>query len=606
MKNVKKMSFLGRFAVGTRRYFIFAVVASALSIIFTFLTPQIISFTVDSIIGTEEMDVPAFVISLIDSFGGREQLRANLIFCVAAIGIFALLSGIFNYFSRTELSKGTEGFVKNLRDTLFTHIQHLPFSWHTDNQTGDIIQRCTSDVETIRGFVSAQLIEVVRTVLLITTALILMFSMNIKLTLVCLATIPIIVLYSTLFHGRISRQFRHADEAEGELMVSVQENLSGVRVVRAFGRERYEREQFEEKNNLFADKWIDLGYTLGFFWGIGDFASCAQLLAVISVGAWLGASGELSLGNLIAFITYTQIIAWPVRSLGRVISELSKAGVSVSRVRDILDTEVEAVSPDDVRPPLDEDIAFENVSFSYGDTEVLHDISFTVKKGTTFGILGSTGSGKSTLTYLINRLYELPEDGGRITIGGVDIREIDRYFLRRGVGLVLQEPFLYSKTVAENIGISDRSSDLKKIRQAAKIAAIDEEITQFSNSYDTIVGERGVTLSGGQKQRVAIARTLTIGSQIMIFDDSMSAVDMETDAAIRESLQKNTGSSTVILISHRINTLMRADKILVLHEGRVADIGTHSELVSRDGIYRRVYLLQSDAGLLNGGEANGF
>jgi len=224
---------------------------------------------------------------------------------------------------------------------------------------------------------------------------------------------------------------------------------------------------------------------------------------------------------------------------------------------------------------------------------VLKDVSFTIKKGTTFGILGATGSGKSTITYLLNRLYDLPDDGGVITIGDVDISHIQKPYLRRNIGLVLQEPFLFSKTILENIDIASRGRALSKIRDKARIAAVDENIMEFAKGYDTIVGERGVTLSGGQKQRVAIARTLMMDAPIMVFDDSMSNLDMETDAKIRDSLREDTKGATVILISHRISTLMKADVIMVLEEGQVEEIGSHAELVEKDGIYRRIYDLQS-------------
>ncbi len=481
----------------------------------------------------------------------------------------------------------------------FNHTQHLPFAWHTKNQTGDIIQRCTYDVDITQRFVSQQLIEVVRTLILITFALIFMFSMNITMAVIALAFIPLILGYSTFFIKRIAHKFLEADEAEGELMIHVQENLTGVRVVRAFGRERYETDRFDEKNETYIGKWLSLGYTLGVFWGVGDIVSSGELLIMVVVGSIMAAAGQLSLGEFLVFIFYTQTMAWPVRQLGRILSEMSKTGVSLKRIKEILDAPVEAAEPAAETPPLDRDIVFDHVRFSYNAENehaaqnVLTDLSFTIKSGSTFGILGTTGSGKSTVTYLLNRLYDLPDDGGSIAIGGIDIRNIDRQYLRRNIGLVLQEPFLFSKTIFENIDIAARSEDLGLVRKTAEIAAVDDSILAFSHGYDTIVGERGVTLSGGQKQRVAIARTLMLGAPIMVFDDSMSSLDMETDAKIREALRENTNEATVILISHRISTLMQADTIMVLDNGRIAEIGSHSALLEKNGIYKRVYDLQS-------------
>jgi ATP-binding cassette subfamily B protein len=367
--------------------------------------------------------------------------------------------------------------------------------------------------------------------------------------------------------------------------------------VRAFGREKFETERFDRYNDTLADKWIALGRTLGVYWGVGDIVSAAALLAVITAGAYLAASGTISLGAFLVFLSYEQAISGPIRGMGRTLSEMSKTGVSLTRLLEILAAPTETPEPGALRPPLDRDIVFDSVRFSYGDNPVLKNLSFTARGGTTLGILGATGSGKSTITYLLNRLYDLPEGGGRITIGGVDLREIDRAYLRRGVGIVLQEPFLFSKTILENIEVAaERRGDLDAAREKAKIAAVDADIMGFRHGYDTVVGERGITLSGGQKQRVAIARTLMLGAPILVFDDSMSNLDMETDARIRDALRENTAGATVLLISHRISTLMAADNILVLSDGRVAEAGAHRELLAQNGLYRRVYELQSAAG----------
>ncbi len=577
---------------GTFRFFIPALIYTVFYTLFKFLIPQIVGVTVDNVIGSlpTEGRIAEIILAL---GGGRDSLRDNLIFCALAIVICALMECVSNYLSRINVTRGTEKYTKALRDRLLRHIEALPFSWHTENVTGDIIQRCTADVNTLRTFISSQLIEVIKTLILLGTALFIMFSMNVKLALVFFLTVPFIVLYSLLFHRRISRQFRHADEAEGELLTQVQENLSGVRVVRAFGRERHELDKFNRTSDVYVKNWVDLGYTLGFFWGIGDLATCLQLMSVICAGAWFAARGELSLGTMLIFISYTQSLLGPVRSLGKSLSELSKAGVSAGRINEILKADAEKDAPDALRDGFGGDIVFENVSFSYGENKVLHDISFTVPEGSTLGILGTTGSGKSTLTYLLNRLYEPSE--GRITIGGNDIRNFSKRYLRRNVGLVLQDPFLFSKTIAENISIAADNENPDEIRACAAVASVDKDISGFTNGYETTVGEKGVTLSGGQKQRIAIARTLMLRCPVMVFDDSLSAVDMETDAEIREALRKNTGSSTVLLISHRINTLMQADKIIVLDEGRIVESGTHAELLANGGLYSRVCAIQSMA-----------
>ncbi|MBQ9536127.1 MAG: ABC transporter ATP-binding protein [Clostridia bacterium] len=583
-------------AKGLKKFFLFAVLASFGSIIFNFLSPKVIGFTVDSVIGDKAMSLPAFLTERLAALGGRAYLREHLIICAVGVIICAAGSAAFSFASRMSIVNFTESFVKRLRDRLFYHIQHLPFSWHVNNQTGDTVQRCTSDMDVIRNFIAQQLLQVVRTTVLIITALLLMFQMNVKLSLVAVVFIPLVASYSGIFFSILRRKFRQADEAEGELTVTVQENLTGMRVVRAFGRERHEIEKFNEKNNKFAGLWINMGKSMGLYWGIGDIATGMQVLAVTVGGALLAYRGELSLGDFLVFVSYTHTLAWPVRALGRTLSDMSKAGVSIARIREILDAEEEPREPDAQKPDIRQDIVFDDVSFMYNETPVLRHLSFTIPAGTTFGILGGTGSGKSTLTYLLNRLYDVPEGCGSIRIGGVDIRDIDRDYIRKNIGVVLQEPFLFSKTIGENISIALPEAGMDEIRRRASTAAVDESIMAFSKGYDTIVGERGVTLSGGQKQRVAIARTLMLASPVMIFDDSMSAVDLETDAQIREALRRDSGDSTVIIISHRINTLMQADNILVLNDdGSVEQVGTHSELIKREGLYRRIYEMQSEA-----------
>ena len=374
----------------------------------------------------------------------------------------------------------------------------------------------------------------------------------------------------------------------------MQENLTGVRVVRAFGREKYEIDRFDKKNNKFADMWIRLSYVMGMYWGFGDLFTGLQIMTILVLGTIVAVNGSISVGTFMAFVSYNATLVWPIRSLGRVLSEMSKAGVSIDRINYILEEEEEQDDPAGLTPDLHGDIVFDHVNFAYeGLMPILKDIHFTIKAGSTFAILGGTGSGKSTLMHLLDRLYELPKEGGTISIGGTDIRTIRLSYLRENIGMVLQEPFLFSRTIRENISAARPGADMEEIRHASRIASVDDAIMGFSGGYDTIVGERGVTLSGGQKQRVAIARMLMQRAPIMIFDDSLSAVDAETDAKIRNALDQNLGGSTVILISHRITTLMKADCILVLSNGQIAQMGTHQELVSQPGIYRDIYNIQT-------------
>lgn len=581
-----------RYLRGCGKYFAIALICACLGMVFNALTPQIIRMTVDSVLGDNPLALPAPVQSLIPMDTLRAEPLRALWIAAAAVLVTALLRSLCSYGQRINLSKGSEGFVKGIRDNLFSHIQRLSYAWHTAHATGDMIQRCTSDVDVIRNFVCNQLIEVVRTVFLIILYLSIMFAMNPKLSLVALVFIPIVGLTSGIFYKKISSRFQAADEAEGVLTTCAQENLTGVRVVRAFGREKYEVERFNEKNSQFSRLWIQLGKLMSVYWASGTLLTALQVMVVIVVGVMETVSGHMTLGAFLAFITYNEALTWPVRSLGRVLADMSKAGVSMDRVGYILNAPEETDEPDAADAEASGDIVFDHVTFGYGNQKVLDDVSFTIPQGSTFAVLGGTGSGKSTLAHLLDRLYELEEGKGTITIGGRNIRLFQRDSLRRQIGLVLQEPFLFSQTIRENISATHPDASEEDVREAAKVACVDEAIMEFPDGYNTVVGERGVTLSGGQKQRVAIARMLMQKAPIMVFDDSLSAVDAETDTKIRQALHAHLGRATVILISHRVTTLMQADQILVLDKGKVADLGTHGELISRPGIYKEIYDIQ--------------
>lgn len=592
-KNLSNLKLILYYARNYIYLIMISAAATVIKVAANFATPQIIRFTVDSIIGDVPFSFGEGIMNLIEFIGGREGLQRNIWICAALVLLLALVTAVSDYTGRLTMAKGTEGIIKNIRNSLFGHIQKLPYSWHIKNQTGDIIQRATSDVEVVRDFISTQLSEMFRTVMLVIVSLILMFSMNVKLTLIVLVFIPVVILYSAIFYGILSKKFLSVDEAEGELFTTAQENLTGVRVVRAFGRERYEIDKFSEKNDRFSDLWVKLGYQLGYYWGIGDLVTGLLVMTVVVTGSIYSINGIITLGEFMAFVSYAAMIAWPLRSFGRILGELSKTLVSAERICEILREPPEQDRPGSVTPHMNRDIEFRNVTFKYeGDAIAVNNVSFKIKAGTTFAILGGTGSGKTTLMHLLNRLYDLPEGCGSITIGGVDIRDIKTEHLRKNIGMVLQEPFLFSRSIKENIGIVNPDAALENIREVSSIAQVNDTIENFSKGYDTIVGERGVTLSGGQKQRVAIARMLLQGTPIMVFDDSLSAVDSETDAKIRAALKKGKKDSTVILISHRITTLMQADTILVLDKGGVSDTGTHEELISREGIYRNIYELQ--------------
>ena len=586
---------LYHFLKGSKGFFIFCMLCAALSGLAEMLTPQIIRVTVDNVLGSAPTDtLSPWVQKLLAAAGGPEAIRSRLWIMALAVVAVSLLKVAAIYGFRVSNARGGETLVKNMRDTLYRHIERLPFQWHMQNHTGDIIQRCTSDIDTTRNFISEQLTPLIRILFMVVLSIVFMLGMNVPLTFIAMAPLPVIVWYSLFFHRKFRKGFQECDENEGKLSAMVQENLTGVRVVRAFGRERYERDRFGKQNNYYTSLWVKLGRLMAFFWCSADILSGVQIMLVVIFGVLFCLHRGMTAGEFIAFLSYNGMLVWPVRQLGRMISEMSKAGVGIDRIGYIMDAEEEKDRPGASDAPMDGDIRFEHVSFAYeGCPEMLHDIDLTIPAGSTLGILGGTGSGKSTMMYLLDRLYPLPEDGGRITIGGKDIREIRLEHLRRNIGIVLQEPFLFSRTIRENLALTSPDIGEEEMREASRAACLEETIDSFTKGYDTFVGERGVTLSGGQKQRAAIARMLIRSTPIMIFDDSLSSVDTETDAKIRAALEKRFGSATIILISHRITTLSKADKVLVLDHGAVAQYGTPAELSAQPGLYKQIEEIQS-------------
>ena len=572
--------------------FLGAMVSTIMIVLIGFMTPILLAETIDSVLGTAPSTLPAWLLQPIEALGGREFLRQNLWVLGAVLVGLNLINGVFTFFKGRLSAVASENIALTLRESLYSHLQHLPFSYHVHAATGDLIQRCTSDVETIRRFLSVQVMEVVNTVLLVTISLIILIGKNVTITLYSMILVPALFAFATWFFNRVHKGFRVMDEAEGKMSAVLQENLTGVRVVRAFGQQQREVDKFDEASGDFRNKARHLNDLLAIYWGGGDALSMLQAMITLLICVVYASRGEITVGALIIFTTYVSQLLFPIRQLGRTLSDAGKSLISMERIQDILSSPAEPEEPNALKPDLHGDIVFDHVSFAYDNDEpILKDVSFTIPAGKTVAVLGGTGSGKSTLMYLLQRLYE--PTSGTISIGGVPLNKIDREYLRSHVGLILQEPFLYSKSIRDNVGIALNHPDMERIVDAARTACAEDFITKADQSWDTLVGERGVTLSGGQKQRVAIARTLLKDNHVLIFDDSLSAVDTETDAQIRAALHARAKDTTTLIISHRITTLSQADFILVLEDGRVADQGTHAELCSRPGLYQRINNIQN-------------
>ena len=574
-------------------HFLWALIATIMMVIIGFLTPLLLSEIVDSILGSEPFTMPDFLMNPISALGGRDFLRQNLWIPALALILMNVVNGVFTFIKGRSSAIASENIARKLRNDLYRHLQHLPFAYHVKAQAGELIQRCTSDVDTIRRFLAVQVMEVVNTVLMVVIAMSILLPRSVPITLYSLILVPPLFCFATWFFKMVHKSFEVADEADGVLNAVLQENLSGVRVVRAFGQQEREVEKFDRVNNDLRKKNLRLNELLAIYWGGGDAISMTQTLLTLVVCIIYACNGWITVGTLIVFTSTLGMLLFPIRQLGRTLSDAGKAMVSMKRVQAILHEEAEPDEPNAMKPDLHGDIVFDHVSFAYPDDNVpvLRDVSFTIPAGKTAAVLGGTGSGKSTMMYLLQRLYT--PTSGKITIGGVDIQQIDRKYLRAHVGLILQEPFLYSKTIRENVGITAPEQEAERIEHAADIASASGFIAKADKGWETVVGERGVTLSGGQKQRIAIARTLLKDNNILIFDDSLSAVDTETDAQIRAALRHEQKDVTTLIISHRVTTLSQADLILVLENGQITQQGTHAELCSQPGLYQRINSIQN-------------
>ncbi len=607
-----KLSVAWQFMQGYRLTYISAIAAVALATLTTYVVPLIVRLTIDSVIGDNPVELPAVFARVITETITIEYLRENLWMPATVILLVTLFGGIFQFLQKKCSSVAGERTAQRIREALYDHLQHLSYNYHVNAETGDLIQRCTSDVETVRRFIAVQLVEIGRAGVLLSTAYPLLFALHVPLALLSVPIVVVIFVFSAIFFRRVQTAFKKSDESEGRLSTVLQENLTGVRVVRAFARQKFEEDKFAERNSEFRGLTRKLIGVFAVYWGTSDFLAMGHMMMVLLAGTWFALQGSLSIGDLVVFLTVEGMLLWPVRQLGRILADMGKATVSLGRINQILETPTEYPKIEGKKPEIKGRIEFRDVHFGYDDgREILNGISFTAKPGMTVAILGPTGSGKSSLVHLLARLYEYT--AGSITVDGVELKEIDKKWIRSHIGFVLQEPFLYAKTVRENIALarggarnheqththdpsytpdSAHTHD-SEVFEAARDAAIHDVIEEFERGYETLVGERGVTLSGGQKQRVAIARALITGNPILVFDDSLSAVDTGTDVAIRRSLSKRSKHATTFIISHRVTTLASADLILVLEDGRIVQAGTHQKLMAEDALYRRIWAIQN-------------
>ena len=589
-KNKNSFRYLLSQLKGSWGYIFMSVVFIVAGAFFEFLGPKLIGVTVDSVIGTAPFDLPQNIIAYLDSLGGRSFLVENLYSLIGVFALVALLTALCEMGRLYSSHNLGENLGYNMRQSVFDHLQKAGFEYHKSVRTGDIIQRCSSDIDLVRNFV-VEFTQLARVVAKIAVAYWFMFGISPKLAWISFISVPAISIFSVSFNKKISRAFTYADEAEGDLQALAQENLSAPRVVRAFGRQKWELERFQKQNQEFTDRWVKVGDLLALFWAGGDILTVFQVILVLCASTVLAVKGQVTTGDMVSFMAFNGMLAWPIRSLGRIIGEISKATVALGRISEITDAPTEKYKGG-AEFKFEDSIVFEDVHFAFGNQVIFDGLNLTIKKGQTVAMLGASGAGKSVMLALLCRFYT-PQQG-RILIDGVDINDINLHSLRTNMSLVMQEPFLFSKTIRDNIAITDKKADMDKVEYAAKIACIHDSILSFKDGYDTIVGEKGVTLSGGQKQRVAIARTIYTGAQVVMFDDSLSAVDAVTDREIRTNLGRHTKDLTCIIIGQRVNTLMQADNIFVLDKGRIVQQGDHKKLSEEEGIYREIVKIQQD------------
>lgn len=591
---MNKLKFLWQYAKPYEKQAFYMFINVAIYAFFILAAPLIISYMQDHIISGVPFE-NEMIQRMVDAIGGIAFLQEHLWIGSVLIVICYIMIGIAIYQRSMESGRLSESFALHVRNHMYDHLQKLSFDYHKQKDSGDLIQRSTSDIETIRRFLAGQLAEMMYAILIVGIAMMILLSMNVKLALYSVSLMPFVMMAAYVFFRKAKKIFLDCDIAESKMTTVLQENLNAMRVVKAFHQEQTEIDKFERYNEEYRKKYFDLMHALGIFWSGTDVLCLLQILLMIVIGVFMALQHQITAGTFFVFLMYESMIIWPMRQLGRILADMGKVSVSIGRIQEVLKEPCEDLESG-LSPEIQGDIMFDHVSFRYedGDHEVLKDLSFHIPKGSKVAIMGPTGSGKSSLVHLLTGIYDY--QSGSIKIDGVELKEIRKAWLRKHVQIVLQEPFLFSKTIYENIHLANMGTNREDIEQVAHMASIHDTIMEFDQGYETAVGEKGVTLSGGQKQRVAIARTLLSHSPIIIFDDSLSALDTKTDRMIQEALDQLDESLTMLMITHRVSSAKKADMIIVLQDGHVAQMGTHEELMKEEGLYHRIYEIQMKGG----------
>ncbi len=585
----------------------FAIAAGALFLgaIFLYLVPLVPQAIFDVVIGDESK---ASTISqrVVAFLGGAATVRESLWRPALLMGALAVLAALAVHV-KTRIAMGAaERIARQTRDRMYDRVQRLPVSTLDRIPSGDLIQRCTSDIETTRNFFAGQAPEIIRAVLMLVIPLPIMAMLDWRMAIASIVCVPVMLIYTAVNFRRMGPYFGVKETTEASMTANVTENLTGIRTVRAFGRAEFEMRRFEVTSGAYRDADAKLFRLFASFWSTSDLLCFAQQVIVVGLGAWFLSNGSLELGAYFYFLTVVSMFIWPVRMLGRMVVESGKALAAVARLDEILKEQEERdLDANTLRSALVGEstqksshgmhIVFDRVSFAYsGGPRVLDDISFVLPAGKTLALIGPSGAGKSTIVQLLLRFYE--PNSGSITVDGIPLAQIARATIRSQSGVVLQQPFLYSKQLRENLlaGVRVASAHDGALESATATACIHETILGFPEGYETVVGEKGLTLSGGQRQRVAIARALVQAPRLLVLDDALSAVDMHTETAILASLRARQHFPTRILVAHRLSAVVDADLILVIVDGRIAQRGTHATLTKEPGLYQTLWEIQTE------------
>ncbi len=576
---------------GQRTRYSLALVAMGLASVFAIAAPLVGMYALDVVVYRDFSLGTNVLVSLTRELSGSDSFAWYLWLSAAAGVVLTLLAGVFSFLKSRWAAIASEALAQRLRDELFGHLHRLPADFFDAADSGDLVQRCTSDVETIRVFLQAHVVEIGRAVLLLFAMLPVLFWRDYRLAWLSICLMPLLGVGAFVFFRRIKTLFEITDASEGVLTAVLKENLTGIRVVRAFARHDFERDRFGERNRAFRDNYYRLNKVMAIYWCASDFIATCQIGIVLIAGGVFLVEGSLTVGELFVFISQVSMVIWPIRHLGRVLTDSGKAIVALGRVDHILKSPEESVEPTPATGRGRGAITVRNLDFSYPNGQgILRNMSLSIAPGETVALVGPPGCGKTTFIRVLLRFY--PYQRGQIEIDDLELNETDREWIRTQIGVVLQDPFLYAQTIDSNLRVGRPTAPHEDLLQAAQDASLHESISKFANGYDTMVGERGVTLSGGQRQRVALARALLKDPPILVLDDSLSAVDTDTEHRILTALEQRRGRRTTLIVAHRLTTVRNADRILVMDDGCIVQQGSHQQLAEEQGPYRRLCEIQ--------------